>query len=81
MFVCLGCGGIFSEPKHWYETHGLSTPPYEEFSGSPCCSDAYTEAYTCSHCGDYITTENYIKINGDRYCENCYNIYELGDEN
>lgn len=81
MFVCLECGSLFSEPKHWSETHGLDTPPYEECSGSPCCSGAYIEAYTCSYCGDYITTENYVKIDCDRYCENCYNIYELGDEN
>ena len=81
MYVCISCGNTFEEPKHWEEIHGLDSPPYEKFSGSPCCGEAYAEAYTCSECGDYITTENYIKIGLDRYCENCYIVYELGEEN
>lgn len=81
MFVCLGCGNTFIEPEYWEETHGLSSPPYEKISGSPCCGDAYAEAYRCDCCNDWITTDNYIKIGHDRYCENCYSIYELGEEN
>lgn len=80
MFICLYCGKIFSEPKHWEERHGFNYGPFEQFSGSPCCSDAYTEAHICSECGEWITTENYIKIGLDRYCENCYDVYELGEE-
>ena len=82
LFVCLECGEIFSDPISWSEDRGecFGFPSYEKFSGSPCCNGSYIKAYTCSHCEDYITTENYIKIGCDRYCENCYDIYELGEE-
>lgn len=81
MFVCLECNNIFESPIYWEERYGLDGPPYEQFSGSPCCREAYGEAHTCSECGEWIVTENYIKIGSDRYCENCYDIYELGEEN
>ena len=80
MFICLDCGKVFEDPKHYTETHRLDTPPYEEWGGCPSCGGAYTEAYECSCCGEYIDGA-YIKTkNGERICENCYITYELGDE-
>lgn len=80
LFVCLECGGIFDEPKDYVEKHGLDTPPYEEFSGSPCCAGAYTEAHRCDCCDEWITGR-YVKLeNGDRFCENCFSIKEIDDE-
>ena len=80
MYVCLDCGCIFSEPKNYVETHGFSTPPYEKWSGCPNCNGAYTEAYECGCCDEWIDG-TYIKLeDGERICENCYTTYELGDE-
>ena len=81
MFVCLECGNTFLEPKCWEETHGFDYGPFERFSGSPCCGEAYAEAHVCSKCSEWIKTKNYIRIGLDRYCEDCYTIYELGEEN
>lgn len=81
MFVCIECNAIFEEPAHWQESHGLSTPPYEQFSGCPHCKGNYTEAPRCDCCDDYITS-NYILTNdGKRYCEDCICTMQLGDEN
>ena len=79
-YVCIECGTIFDEPTYWEERHGLDTPPYEQWSGSPCCHGEYAQAQECSCCGEFITGQ-YIKTDdGERYCENCYVVHELGDE-
>ena len=79
MWVCLECGEIFEEPRLYIDTHGLDTPPYEERWGCPVCGGAYTEAYECGSCGEWIN-DSYIKVNNERYCSDCYQVYELGDE-
>lgn len=79
MFICLDCGCVFDEPKHWIETHGLDSSPYEEWNGCPSCGGAYAETYKCDNCGDWINGE-YVKLkNGDNFCENCYEIREVGE--
>lgn len=83
MLVCLECGQVFDEDSVdiWEEGRGeyWGTSCSEKISGCPCCKGPYTEAHRCTYCGDWINGD-YIKINGDRYCENCYDKYELGDE-
>lgn len=79
MLVCLECHAIFEEAEQWVERHGLDTPPYEVTYGCPYCGGAYVEAYKCDNCDEWITGD-YIKINCDRYCEECYTVYELGYE-
>ena len=80
MFICLDCGHIFSEPRHYTETHGLERPPYEEWFGCPKCGGSYTKAHTCACCDEWIGC-SYIKLeNDERICENCYTKYDLGEE-
>lgn len=80
MWVCLNCGHTFSEPKLFVDMHGLDTPPYEEYNGCPQCGEAYTEAYVCDCCGEWII-DKYVKTeDGCRYCSECYFEYDLGDE-
>lgn len=79
-YVCIECGTIFDEPIHWEERHGLDTPPYEQWNGSPCCHGAYTEAHKCDCCDEWID-DVYIKTDdGKRYCLECYRVHQLGDE-
>lgn len=80
MWICIECGRTFEDPVHWEEKHNLDGPPYEQMSGCPYCYGAFTEAHRCKKCGEIIDGE-YVKINNDRYCNGCYLIYELGDEN
>ena len=81
MFVCLECGNLFEEPEHWEETHGLSTPPYEQWSGCPRCRNGYVETFRCNCCDEWIIDDTYIKTEDDkRYCFNCYRVMYLGDE-
>lgn len=79
LFVCLECGEIFEEPVYWEETHGLDTPPYEQWSGCPYCKGCYTEAHRCDCCDEWIT-DDYIIVNENRYCQDCYRPVELGEE-
>lgn len=79
-YICLDCNKTFSSPKRYVETHGLDTPPYEVFYGCPYCDGNYTRAYECDECGRYITGEYIRTASGQRICENCYNTYEIGDE-
>lgn len=79
MYVCIECGNLFENPIEWVETHGLDTPPYEHWSGSPCCRSNYTEAFRCNECDDWITGD-YIRVGDKRYCDSCYSHMELGDE-
>ena len=81
MYICLDCCKTFSYPKRYVDTHGLDAPPYEEYDGCIYCGGAYTEAYKCSCCDEYIT-DRYVKLKtGERICECCYTVLELGEEN
>ena len=79
LFVCLECGNIFEESNQWQETHGLDSGPYECFSGCPHCGGIYTKAYQCDSCDEWIV-DDYIKIGDNRYCQDCWVLIELGDE-
>lgn len=79
MFTCLDCGYTFQRPSHYIEKHGLDTPPYDEYEACPDCGGNYVEALACDGCGEWITG-TYVKINQERYCENCYCEMEFGDE-
>ncbi len=81
MFVCAECGHLFVEPIWWTEDHGLDGPPYERFYGSPCCHSNYAKAKECSCCGEYIR-DRYLKTDdGKRYCDSCFIIMDIVDEN
>lgn len=82
MYVCKSCGQTFYNIKTWIEDRGecFGFPSYEKFQGSPCCHAGYAKARQCDSCGDYLVGD-YIKlIDGTRYCEECYQPMELGDE-
>jgi hypothetical protein len=79
LFACCECGSTFEEPKIWEETHGFDYGPYEKWSGCPYCGSDYAKAHQCDCCGKYIT-DTYIKVEHQRYCQDCYQAYELGDE-
>lgn len=79
MFTCLDCGHTFSEPEHYIERHGFDIPPYDEYDACPECGGNYTDALACDCCGEWIVG-TYIKINDERYCEECCQTMTLGDE-
>jgi hypothetical protein len=69
MFICLECGKTFDEPVVWYEKHGLDTPPYERWVGSPCCHADYEDACFCENCGEAIPEHQ----NAYGLCAKCEN--------
>ena len=79
MYICLACGKLSENLEHHVEKHGFTYGPFEEWDGCPRCGGNSVEAHVCSCCGDWIRG-NYIKIDDERICENCYISYELGDE-
>lgn len=80
MYICLDCNKCFDHPEVYTETHGLERPPYESFCACPYCGGDYARAYKCMCCDEWILG-TYIKTaDGDRICENCYNTYEIGEE-
>ena len=80
MLVCLDCCRTFEEEKHYVERHGFNVGPFEEWDGCPYCGGAYTEAYECDCCGEWITGDYAKTKGGERFCENCYTPMTLGDE-
>lgn len=80
MYICLDCLKVFENPQKWVETHGLYSPPYEEWGGCPKCGGTYVIVNTCSQCGKYISID-YIKLkDGDYVCEDCYVNKSFGEE-
>lgn len=79
-YVCLECNETFDEPAHWEERHGFDYGPFEHFTGCPYCGEPYTKAYRCGECGEIIIGQYAKTTSGHRFCENCYNIMELGEE-
>ena len=80
MFACKDCGFVFENPKHFVDTHGLDSGPYEHYYGCPKCGGAYAETYRCSACDEWIN-DIYIKTDDDeRYCQNCYRHMDIDDE-
>lgn len=79
-FVCVECGCVFQEPKHYIETHGLDTPPYEHFTVCPHCGGAFVEAHRCDCCGEFITADYVVVQDGKRYCEECYSVRNIEDD-
>ena len=79
-FICFDCEEIFDEPSQWEEHHNLDHGPFEQMSGGPYWGGGYAKAYGCDMCGHYING-TYVKLtSGERICENCYNTYEIGEE-
>ena len=74
MFICNECGFVFDEPKEFYETHGLSTPPYEKWLLCPNCDETdFSEAIECSRCGE-LMSEKFAKSDDSLQplCDVCY---------
>lgn len=80
-FICLDCLETFEHPKQYIETHGLDSPPYEVLYGCPYCGGDYARAYKCDECDHWITGEYIKTASGQRICESCYRVMDLGDEN
>lgn len=73
MYVCADCGSVFAEPKRVIETHGLDTPPYEEYNACPdCYGMCIVETFTCDCCDEHIRDAYILVNNGERYCSDCY---------
>ena len=73
MYCCTDCGAEFEYVEIVYETHGLSTPPYERIKRCPACHGTeltYKENTYCKFCGS--------RLNGkEEYCsEKCKKLGE-----
>ena len=79
MYLCLDCDNIFEYPVRYIESHGLDSPPYEEWYGCPKCAGAYVKTMPCSCCNNWITSE-YIELNeGTVICDRCYKVKNIDD--
>lgn len=80
MLVCKDCGQLFDKPQEWEEHHGLSSPPYEKFSGCPFCSGTYAEAKQCDGCGEYIIGKYIRTVDNTFYCEDCFSEFDTDSD-
>lgn len=81
IYYCKNCKSSFNVPAQWEERHGLSTSPYEVFSGCPNCLECgYAEIkYYCDYCSSPIVGEH-IKLYDDmRICEKCYKVEDYDE--
>lgn len=61
MFYCLNCESEFEKAASFKESHGLSSPPYEEISCCPNCgSESIHEKWHkyCLNCGKTLYESN-----------------------
>ena len=84
LYVCLECQHVFDEDEiaTWEEDQGeyWGVPCYEELCGCPKCGGSFVETYQCDSCDEWINGP-YIKTDDDkRYCGDCYQLMNLGDE-
>ena len=82
MFLCLECGALFENPRYYRDYHGecFGYPAYEEYNACPCCVGAFVETYECDGCGKWIT-DDYVELDdGSRYCEECYCVKSIGED-
>ena len=81
MYLCLGCGDLFDEPKKYIETHGFDYPPYEVWYACPYCDSEYVETERCAQCNEWIEGK-YVELDdGTMVCDNCFilkDVYDLG---
>lgn len=80
MLICNECGELFEKPSVIKETHGLETPPYEEWFVCPHCEETnISNAVECSHCGEWISElDARLGDNLQPLCDTCYE--DLGYE-
>jgi hypothetical protein len=84
MFICLECEHVFDENEvvYWEEDRGefWGVSCSEPMSGCPHCGGGYVKTYECDCCHNWISG-SYIKTDdGKRYCENCYVVMDLEEE-
>ncbi len=74
--ICCSCGRLFDEDELycWTERHGLdpSEGPGETWAGSPCCHDAFDDAYQCDSCGEWYPAGALC----DGFCDKCLEMIE-----
>ena len=74
MFICLDCFLLFETECDIKEDYG------EKRTGCSKCGGAYTTAFRCSECGEYIDSRYIKTANKKRICEECYEELQIGDE-
>lgn len=73
MYICLDCAHVFDEPV-------MIINHAEEHVGCPSCGGMFASAFKCEEC-DNVITGDYVKTKSNqRFCEDCYHSYNLGDE-
>lgn len=79
-YICLDCGLEFDQPVLYYDILEEDIP-HRKYWGCPYCEgEAFTKALYCEECGALIQG-SYVRLkNMDVYCEKCFTIYEIGDE-
>ena len=84
LFVCLECQHIFDEDEVaiWKEGRGeyWGTPCSEELNGCPKCRGSFVKAHKCDCCEEWIDNFYMKTDDGKRYCLNCYQVMDLGEE-
>ena len=80
VYICLDCCETFEEPKRYTETHGLDSPPYEEWNGCPYCGGSYSTTYKGDGCGKWIDGE-FVEIlpSHEVYCDRCFELKDIED--
>lgn len=72
MFICLDCHALFEKPKHYRETHGLESGPYEEWNGCPKCAGTFSKVMPCNICGALYPESELHTCDDLLLCEDCH---------
>lgn len=79
-YICPDCGMEFNNPVLYHEILDEEIVALRYWGCPYCKGAAFTKALYCEECGALIQG-SYVRLkNLDVYCERCFDIYEIGDE-
>lgn len=81
-----GIFGADTKGRHYHNYSGVevcmccgSTGGWYESEGALVCNDCEGDYYTCTKCDERLNEDEVFWLDGEAYCENCYDYYGKED--
>lgn len=83
MYICRDCGATFDSPEYCgISRYDEETEDFEAeyWTACPSCgSKDFNETFVCCECGQYVFGDFVELKNGEVYCSDCFNVFNVLD--